>query len=115
MENQEIIKKLNSNGWQEKNISELPINKLNEGVKIYLLYKDRISFRYHPEEKFIRLMIHGGEEESCIQIEYKNKIEKVIEQIIAIQDALIMDYYLSHYLKLQSICPVSILMLDHFL
>jgi hypothetical protein len=49
-----------------------------------------------------------------LQIDYEGHLEQVLEKIVAIQDDLSLDSYLGHYLALQSICPVSILMVEQF-
>jgi hypothetical protein len=103
---------LTKQGWIDQEISALPRNGLNAGAKACLLYQDKLSFRYHPEQKHIRLMIYGPGDERCLQIDYEGHLEQVLEQIAAIQDELSLDSYLGHYLALQSICPVSIVAIE---
>jgi len=112
MELAEIIQRLTSNGWAEKSISDLLPSRLNAGVKAHLSYRDRLSFRYHPEEGFIRLMIYGAGDERCLQIDYGDKLDQVLDHIISTKDDLSLGSYLGHYLAIQSICPVSILMVE---
>jgi hypothetical protein len=106
---------LTAAGWIEQAVSELPQNRLNAGVEAVFSYRNKLSLRYHPEEMFIRLMIYGAGDARCLQLDYQDKLERVIEIIISIKDDLSLDSYLSQYLALQAICPVSILMVEQFL
>jgi hypothetical protein len=110
-----IVEKLTAAYWVEEEISDLPKNALNEGVQAHLSYKGRLSFRYHPEQGYIRLMIYGRGDVRGLQIEYGDKLKEVLDKLVSIQDDLSLDSYLTHYLELQSICPISILMVEQFL
>ena len=115
METSEIKDKLIANGWIEENITNLPHNQLNAGLEAYLTYKGKHTFRYHPKDKFIRLMILGEGDERCLQLDYENKLSEVLEHLISVKEDLTMDNYISQYLALQEICPTSILAVEQFL
>jgi hypothetical protein len=59
-------------------------------------------------------MILGDGDERCFQVDYGDKLEPVLEHITSVQGDLSLDTYLSQYLALQAICPVSILMVEQF-
>lgn len=114
MELSTCIEKLLSCGWKKENTGDLPDNALNRGVEAYLTYKDRHSTRFLPGEKCIRLMIQSAEDRRCLQINYQNNLEQVLAKIISIKDEISTDSYLTHYLDIQSICPVSIMAVEQY-
>jgi hypothetical protein len=111
----EMVTRLAARGWVEESVADLPRNRLNAGAKACLSYKGRLSLRYHPGNGYIRLMIYGHGDERCFQIDYEDRLEPVLEHILSVQDDLSLDTYLSQYLAIQAICPVSILMVEQFL
>ncbi len=115
MELSEIAKKLIFNGWEEKDLSDLPSNYLNEDVDVYLSYNNTHSIRFYMDKGFIRITIFDEYDERWFQINVKNNMDKILDKLIEKKDSIDISDYLSFYLELQAICDVSILAVEQFI
>jgi hypothetical protein len=137
MTSTEISEKLKANGWKEQSTAELDSNSLNKEVKIYFTYKDKLSFRFHEAENFIRLMIYGKAANEGFKVDYIKNIDKVLDklghndvrglqieagtkteeilnEIISNQEEISLESYFTVYMKMQSVGDVSILAVEQF-
>lgn len=111
MESSTFIQKLVDQGWIKGDLAVLPKNKLNEGLEVFLAYKNVHMLRVYKD--YFRLTLLGHNDERCFQIESENP-DPIIDYLIKNKETLSMDTYLQHYMELQALGMVSILAIEQF-